>query len=162
MINAEKFKDELKELNDADKLWHTAFDKHNMTFCDCIDVKCENCTFNGYKFCNNGRYNWLLSEYKKPIILTELEYNILKYLAYNTEYMYIARDKSDFLGIYHNKPDKLNNAWSCYGRTGHLNVFDELFQFVKWEDEEPYSINDILKNCRVISDNIVINKIVDE
>ena len=162
MINAEKFKDELKSLNDADKLWHTAFDKHNMTLCDCTDVKCENCGFNGYKFCNNGRYNWLLSEYKKPIILSELEYNILKYLSDNTEYMYISRDKSCFLGVYHNKPDKLNNAWGCYGTTGHLNVFTKLFQFVKWEDEEPYSINDILKNCRVISDNIVIHKIVDE
>ena len=35
MLNAEKYKDELKELNDSDKLWHTAFDKYNMTFGSC-------------------------------------------------------------------------------------------------------------------------------
>lgn len=34
MINAEKYKDELKELNNADKLWYTAFDKYNMTLCN--------------------------------------------------------------------------------------------------------------------------------
>ena len=162
MINAEKYKDELKELNDADKLWCSGFDEYNMTFDSCLNVKCENCAFNSKKDCNNERYNWLLSEYKEQIILTELEYNILKYLSDNTEYMYISRDKSGFLGVYHNKPDKLNNAWGCYGSTGHLNVFNELFQFVKWKDEEAYSVNDILKNCRVISDNIIIHKTVDE
>ena len=131
MINAEKYKDELKELNDEDKLWCTAFDKRNMTFDSCLNVKCENCAFNSKKGCNNGRYNWLLSEYKKPIILTELEYNILKFIADNTEYMYIARDKSDFLGVYRSEPDKLNTSWGCCGTTGNLNVFTKLFQFVK-------------------------------
>ena len=161
MINAEKYKDELKSLNDKDKLWCSAFDKRNMIFDSCLNVKCENCAFNCGEGCNNGRYNWLLSEYKKPIILIELEYKILKYLADNTKYMYIARDKSGFLGVYHNKPDKLNDAWGCYGTTCCLNVFTKLCQFVKFEDKEPYSINDILKNCRVIDDNIVIHKIAD-
>ena len=162
MLNAEKYKDELKELNDADKLWCSGFDEYNMTFDSCINLKCEKCAFSGRGGCRKARYNWLLSEYKKPIILTELEYNILKFIADNTKYMYIARDKSCFLGVYHNKPDKLNNSWGCYYTTGNLNVFNELFQFVKFEDEEPYSINDILKNCRMISDNIVIHKTVDE
>ena len=162
MINAEKYKDELKSLNDADKLWYSGFDEYNMTFDGCTNIKCENCAFNNKKGCNNGRYNWLLSEYKKPIILTELEYNILKFISYNTKYMYIARDKCGFLGVYRSEPDRLNTSWCCCNSTGHLNVFTKLFQFVKWEDEDPYSINDILNNCRVISDNIVIHKIADE
>lgn len=149
MLNAEKYKDELKSLNDADKLWCSAFDKHNMTFGSCLNVKCENCAFNSKKGCNNGRHNWLLSEYKKPIVLTELEYKILKYLADNTEYLYIARDKIGFLCVYHDKPDKLNASWGNYVCIGDLNVFTELFQFVKWSDEEPYAIKDILDNCIV-------------
>ena len=76
MINAEKYKDELKSLNDKDKLWCSAFDKRNMIFDSCLNVKCENCAFNCGEGCNNGRYNLLLSEYKNPIILTELEYKI--------------------------------------------------------------------------------------
>lgn len=147
MLNSEKYKDELKSLNDDDKLWCSAFDKHNMTFGSCLNVKCENCAFNGGKGCNNARYNWLLSEYIEHIDVSEFEYNILKYLADNTKYMYIARDKSGFLGVYPSKPDKLNNSWGCYNRTGNLNVFNELFQFVQWSDEKSYTIKDILDNC---------------
>ena len=147
MLNSEKYKDELKSLNDEDKLWCSAFDKHNMTFGSCLNVKCENCAFNGGKGCNNARYNWLLSEYIEHIDVSEFEYNILKYLADNTKYMYIARDKSGFLGVYHSKPDKLNNSWGSYNSIGDLNLFNELFQFVKWSDEKPYAIKDILDNC---------------
>lgn len=147
MLNAEKYKDELKSLNDADKLWCSAFDKHNMTFGSCLNVKCENCAFNCGKGCSKGRYNWLLSDYIEYIEVSEFEYNILKYLADNTKYIYIARDKSGFLGVYTSKPDKLNNSWGCYNRTGNLNLFTELFQFVQWSDEKPYTIKDILDNC---------------
>ena len=163
MINAEKYKDELKSLNDADKLWCSAFDKRNMTFDSCLNVKCENCAFNNKKGCNNGRYNWLLSEYKKPIILTELEYNILKFIADNTSSMYMTRTKQENIFLHKSKPkkDKVNEMWFGEYPTS-LIPFNKLFQFITWEDEEPYSINDILKNCRVIDDNIVIHKIVDE
>ena len=159
MINAEKYKDELKTLNDSDELWYSGFDKRNMTFDSCINVKCENCAFNGGKGCNNARYNWLLSEYKEPIIITEIEYNILKYLADNTEYMYIVRTKKG--NIYLHK-SKSKNGLLIGEYPTSLIPFNKLFKFITWEVKEPYSINDILKNCRVISDNIVIHKIVDE
>ena len=31
-------------------------------------------------------------------------------------------------------------------------VFEELFKFVKWADEEPCNIDEILSNCEVIED----------
>ena len=163
MINAEKYKDELKSLNDADKLWCSAFDKRNMTFDSCLNVKCENCSFNGGKDCNNGRYNWLLSEYVEPILLTELEYNIIKFIKDNTKISYIARDKDGTLFLYDSEPhkSKANDWWLGKGSTP-FTPFNKMLSFIKWEDEEPYSINDVLKNCMVISDNIVIHKIVDE
>lgn len=163
MINAEKYKDELKELNDEDKLWCTAFDKHNMTFCSCLNVKCENCAFNGGKDCNNGRYNWLLSEYKEPIKLSKLEYDILKYLSDNTRHMYIIRNKDGNIFLYDTEPKKIeyNDRWEGRGVHGMV-MFNKLFQFVQWEDSEPTSIQEVLENCMVISDNIVIHKIVDE
>ena len=163
MINAEKYKDELKLLNDADKLWCSGFDKRNMTFDSCLNVKCENCAFNGGKGCNNARYNWLLSEYKKPIILIELEYNILKFIADNTKNMYMSRTKKGNIYLHKSKPkkDKVNGLWIGEYPTS-LIPFNKLFQFIMWEDEESYSINDVLKNCMVIDDNIVVHKIVDE
>lgn len=148
MLNAEKYKDELKSLNDADKLWCSAFDKHNMTFGSCLNVKCENCAFNGGKGCSKERYNWLLSEYVEQIIITELEYNILKFLADNTSNMYITRNKMGNLYLHNGKPknDKVNGLWIGEYPTS-LIPFNKLFKFITWEDEEPYEIKDILDNC---------------
>ena len=154
MINAEKYKDELKSLNDADKLWCSAFDKRNMTFDSCLNVKCENCSFNGGKDCNNGRYNWLLSEYKEPVKLSRLEHDILKYLSDNTRHMYIIRNKDGKLFLYDTEPKKIeyNGRWEGRGVHGMV-MFNKLFQFVQWEDEEPTSIQEVLENCEVVEDD---------
>lgn len=146
MINAEKYKDELKSLNEVDKLWYSAFNKRNMTFGSCLDVKCENCAFNGGKGCNNARYNWLLSEYIEPIEVSEFEYNILKYLADETRYMYVARDKKGSLYLYDAEPIKGDLWWRGNGATQFI-AFNKVFQFIKWEDAEPIAIKDILDNC---------------
>ena len=148
MLNAEKYKGELKKLNDADKLWCSAFDKHNMTFDSCLNVKCENCAFNCGKGCDNGRYNWLLSEYIEHIDVSEFEYNILKYLADETKYMYIARDKKGSLYLYDFEHCNSNteNWWIGKGAT-QLTPFNKLFKFITWEDDKPTSIKDILDNC---------------
>lgn len=148
MLNAEKYKDELKSLNDVDKLWYSAFNKRNMTFGSCLDVECENCAFNGGKGCNNARYNWLLSEYVEPIEVSEFEYNILKYLADETRYMYLARDKKGSLYLYDSEPIKEDSKkwWIGRGAT-QFTAFNKSFQFIKWDVNKQISIKDILDNC---------------
>lgn len=91
----------------------------------------------------------LLGEYKKPVKLSKFEYEYLKFAKEN-EYNFIARDKNNHLYLYPNKPWKGELIWNCID--GNTPVFSELFKFVKWEDEEPYSINSILSNCEVIED----------
>ena len=149
MINAEKYKDELKTLNDSDELWYSGFDKRNMTFDSCINVKCENCAFNGGKGCNNARYNWMLSEYKEHFEVSKLEYELLKFWN-SKKYKYIARDFSDMLFIYDEKPSKKSEIWGSKYAHCILDDFDELFQFVQWEDSEPTSIQEVLENCEVV------------
>lgn len=91
----------------------------------------------------------LLEEYKEPIKLTRFEYEYLK-VAKENEYNFIARDKNNNLYLYSKKPRKDIVAWDCEGRI--TPVFAELFKFVKWKDEEPYSIDEILSNCEVMQD----------
>lgn len=91
----------------------------------------------------------LLEEYKEPIKLTQFEYEYLK-VAKENEYNFIARDKNNNLYLYSNKPWKDEIDWDYEDRT--TPVFAELFKFVKWEDEEPYNIDEILSNCEVIED----------
>ena len=88
----------------------------------------------------------LLEEYKEPIKLTQFEYEYLKFAKEN-EYNFIARDKNNNLYLYSNKPWKAENDWDYEDRT--TPVFAELFKFVKWENESPMLIEELLK-CEVI------------
>ena len=83
-----------------------------------------------------------------PIIpLSKLEYDLLEY--YNAHgYQYIARDANKVLFVYDTKPVKMQHDWEITENIKSIE-FDDLFSFVKWEDEEPYSITYILNNCEV-------------
>lgn len=96
---------------------------------------------------------WLYEEHKFK--LNKWEHLIFKYITENTEYRYIARDRNNNLYIYENIPIKLDNTWSVWSSGGDVEMlycFNDLFLFVRWEDEGPRSIEEILKNCEVISD----------
>ena len=173
MINAEKYKKQLRNVNrDTAMFDRWGFNKREKTFTPCGCIFCKECAMNelkdkqgekDYVGCNHARMTWLLSEYKEPINLTELEYKILKFIADNTSNMYISRTKTGNIFLHRGKPkkDKVNEMWIGEYPTS-LIPFNKLFRFIMWEDEKPYSINDILKHSRVIDDNIVVHKIVDE
>ena len=73
--------------------------------------------------------------------ITEDEKTILRNLP--AEYKWIARDENSKLYIYQDKPEKYGDVW-MRGR-GSTFLFDHLFKMVKWEDEEPWRIEDLLK-----------------
>lgn len=51
--------------------------------------------------------------------------------------MWIARDKNGLVFIYLNKPRKSENKGYWDGYDYYINIPDECFPEVKWEDEEP-------------------------
>ena len=57
-------------------------------------------------------------------------------------YKWIARDGNGVVCLYPDKPHKSKTIWDSYGA---LFPFHHLFQFIKWEDDEPYLIEDLLK-----------------
>ncbi len=79
---------------------------------------------------------------KKPK-LTEDEKVILRNIP--EKYKYIARDNSGALYIYKGKPYKEREEWYSVFRFNELNLFQHLFQFIKWEDKEPYKIQELLE-----------------
>lgn len=89
----------------------------------------------------------LLWERKKKPELTGVEKTILKnYLSKG--YKWIARDKEDYLYVYINKPLTMSNTlWiSPYAYSYGCDItFERLFQFIKREDNEPYSIEELLE-----------------
>ena len=90
----------------------------------------------------------LLEEYKKPIKLTRFEYKYLK-VAKENGYNFIAKDGDGRLFLYKNKPFKSLDEWIVASKDC-CRILDSLFKFVKWEDEDPWNIDNILANCEVI------------
>lgn len=152
MLNAERFKEEIN--------------KHNNEFgladniVDCGTLGCRNCRFSRLNnsdgviiMCSTRKVKWLLSEYKEPIKLSKLEYDILEYLSDNTVHMYIVRDGNGNICLYDAEPKKSGNGDWWVGRGVHgMVMFDKLFQFIKWEDSTPTPIKDVLSNCEVVND----------
>ena len=150
MLNAERFKEKINKYNNEFGLTDNIV--------DCRTLDCKNCRFSRLNnsddeiiLCSTRKVKWLLSEYKEPVKLTRLEYEVLKHY-YNDSYKYIARDENGDLFLYIAKPSKGSNIWRSISDHHNLYDFRKKFQFVKFEDEEPTSIKDILENCEVIED----------
>ena len=145
MLNVEKFKGRILKMADAD--YYFSIDRRNNKIKACCVSDCTECLFNSGN-CAHARTKWILSEYKEPIKLTKLEYDILKYISENTKYLYITRNSCNGLFLYGMEPTKDNGYWhgKCY--VG-MTPFNKLFQFIQWEDEKPISIKEVLKNCAV-------------
>lgn len=136
MKNFEKYKDELTKLI----LVHIpcSFRRVHLHNINCTGVECGDC----HKKLNQ----WLLEEYKEPVKLSHDEYVILKNLP--SEYKYISRDGNGWVETYEYEPTKEKYVWSNDGEglVGDLFVFSNLFQFIKFEDEEPYNIQELVEN----------------
>lgn len=151
MKNREKFTKEILDVA-CSKGNIIAVTKNNeVTNCD--DINCEQCLF--YKTDDYGSYcdeedlmKWAESEYVEKPTITSKEKKFLDTLVPDCKY--IARDGNNRLYIYGKKPireDKSeswvpdNSNYYCATR----DIFGNMFDFIKWEDKEPWSIEDLKK-----------------
>lgn len=148
MLKIEKIKDEIKNFDtnvNVDKVLSCWLHRITTNFNDnnniCGVVTCSECL----RLSLMG----LLEEYKEPIKLSKFEYEYLK-VAKENEYNFIARDNDGCVFLYRNRPWKDELSWDYSGK--FMIVFEELFKFVKWANEEPYLIDEILANCEAIED----------
>jgi hypothetical protein len=69
-----------------------------------------------------------------------------KVILRNLDGKWIARNEQGILLCFSIKPYKVSKCWHHNNATGFsLRAFNHLFQMVKWEDEEPTLIADLLK-----------------
>lgn len=152
MKNREKFAKGILDLACKGKI--IAVTKDNKVVC-CDDINCEQCLFNktddyvGY--CDDEkRMQWSESEYVEPKpkpTITSREKNFLDSILSN--FRYIARGINNDLYIYYNKPrrNSMNGFWTTDDGNYYVsrNIYGNMFDFIKWEDEEPWSIEDLKK-----------------
>lgn len=144
MLKIEKIKDEIKnhDTNSDDYLecWlHQITTNLHDNKNSCSSFTCSECL--------RLSLMELLEEYKEPIKLTRFEYEYLK-VAKKEGFNFIARDEDNRLYGTSEKPEKFNSTW--FSSCDYVGMFKSTFSFVKWEDEEAYSIDSILSNCEVI------------
>ena len=93
--------------------------------------------------CNKCRIDWLNTEHKEQIKLSDVERVFLENV--DKDYKWIARDKSGAeLKVYTEKPIKKDHYWHSTVYK-YITPFNHLFQFITWNDSEPYNIAELLK-----------------
>lgn len=147
MKNREKF---AKEIFDIACKGSRIAVKHNSDIpCVCGDIECEECLFDVYDDCEDYIKDWCESEYieKPKYTITSKEKKFLDLIL--PEWKYIARDNDcNRLFIYTDKPSKKSTYWLSETKdanTVRCDVFDVKFDLIKWDDEEPWSIEDLKK-----------------
>lgn len=100
------------------------------------------------------RYELDELEFLEPIKLTRLDYEILKFVQKQGA-EYICRDESGLINLYEEEPRIMENepTWWAGGEYSYLSAFTkQLFQFVAWESQKYYVIEDVLENCEIVDD----------
>ncbi|MFR6153323.1 MAG: hypothetical protein ACLUJI_01380 [Faecalibacillus faecis] len=138
MINAMKYK---KEISNVGYNFRILEKNNKIVGCgSCADeMKCQECKF-GYdeqgRTCDITRTEWLCQEYKEPIKLSRLEFELLKY--FSKKYDYIFKEE---IVYFENKSNKELVNLEDWGEG--LSV---------WLNKGEFPIQDILNNCEVIED----------
>lgn len=150
MINAEKYKDEINE-EYLNLLKRNVIDGDGNRMNKAIKtIAYKHC---GKQLCGaSSTFKWLCEEYKEPVKLTELEHGILEYLLKKRQYRFVVRERNGIIYVYKSNPKKEADSWGSLSLNNELGLFNNLFQFVQWEDSEPTSIEYVLKNCEVVND----------
>jgi len=107
MINAEKYRSQILEFIDKEKTMYFSFKNDNANMLNrCCESNCNYCAlYSPNDKCAITRIKWLLSEYKEPIKLTRLEFEMLKWLD-KAGYKFIVRSPCDNLTAHDSTPEK--------------------------------------------------------
>lgn len=151
MKNKEKFSKEIFDI--ACKGDSIAVTIANNEIVPCENIECEKCIFKvkEYEECSDKIKKWCESEYIERPTLTSKEKKFLDLLL--PKYKYIARDyNTGKLSLYKNKPFKYRTrSWIsqpkdfAYELQYACEPFGVEFDFIRWMDEEPWSIEDLKK-----------------
>lgn len=90
----------------------------------------------------------------ESIKVTHLDYEMLKFVQKQGA-KYICRDKGGLINLYEKEPYIVSDdcTWWAGGETCYLGKFlEQLFQFVTWESQKYYIIEDVLENCEIVED----------
>lgn len=138
VTNMEHFRKDIEAVEYDFALYDGQIGKCRTESCsDCDFIECD-------KDCSTVLIEWLMSEYKEDPVLTAREKSFVEFAQDG----WLTRDEDGELWWYRDKPKKRESSWSVNGVTysfrGILN-FKQYFRFITWEDESPWSIEELRK-----------------
>lgn len=142
MLNKEKYASKIIEI----AIEGSSIGMVNGKITPCDDIGCNECDWYVLD-CDALLKEWANSEYVKRPKITPKEKQLLELV----ETGWIARDYDSSLWWFRNKPIKndYGKCWEydCDGFIGLyiLSTFGVNFEFITWSDEEPWSVEDLLK-----------------
>lgn len=109
----------------------------------CAFLGCENCKL--LDNCNNGLRGWCNEEYIEKPQITENDKKFLDIV--NPKFKYIVKDRDNILCLSMEMPFRGENHWIGVNSCEYIseNCFNGLFRFIKWDDEEPWRLDDLKK-----------------
>lgn len=143
MKNREKYEKEILDIAcTGEKI---AIDKRTMQIRSCTGLSCGHCLFIGYDRCDTKLSEWAESKYIEKPVISKRDSVILDYFKSNLKY--IARNEDGKLFAYEAQPRKGKTYWKCTcGNCLLLNRQLNIdFPMIKWEDSEPWLIDDLKK-----------------
>ena len=145
MKNFEKFEKEIMEI--VREGYNIAI--QNGLPIRCQDILCAECDCHGTgRTCKDEKRKWMESEYKERPKLTKQERKFCELFEGKDVWFATDNDDSNTMPVvYTSKPVKGIRSWSGrYIKSKSLRQFiDAKFDFIKWEDEEPWYISELLK-----------------
>nr|DAQ38132.1 MAG TPA: hypothetical protein [Caudoviricetes sp.] len=144
MKNKEKFAKEILEIAcDGNSI---AIASNSGKLVRCRNIKCCECLFD-FANCENDTREWAESEYIEKPVISKRDRAFLEYIK--EEFKYIARDDiNEQLFAWSAKPKRgfTTNEWlNTNGYSIGLYGFNLDLPMIKWEDEEPWLIEDLKK-----------------
>lgn len=120
----------------------------------CETIHCKDCMFYElHNSCRENRRKWLESEYIEKPVINKSDRAFLDYLR--EEYKFVARNEDGKLFAYSSKPykDKNFKCWCVYDCINNRLIlnYNVDFPMIKWEDSEPWKIED-LKKLQVVEE----------
>lgn len=135
MKNWEKYE---KEIRESGNIGCIAVVGNSIRRCD--NTICENCKFKEDE-CDREFIDWLYSDYIEKPKLTKRE----RMFCELAETGWITRDENGKLWRYSSEPSKNGCTWDAPSFAIAVWCLNLKFDFIKWEDTEPWSVEDLLK-----------------
>lgn len=151
MKNKEKYAREIIEV--ACSGYCFGIDKNTNKILPCNCITCRHCVFGGNVDCSETKREWAESEYIEQPVISKKDMAFLDYLR--EEYKFVARNEDGKLFAYSSKPykDKNFKCWCVYDCINNRLIlnYNVDFPMIKWEDSEPWKIED-LKKLQVVEE----------